>query len=306
MSIPFSNVDYNIFKYLSLILRHKSVTIAAQKAGVTQPAMSHTLKKARLLYDDPLLIMRGKESYLSEKARKLEVYLSQLMIEIEDKILTVGEFDPRTSRRSFTILSNGHFDLTYLPKALAILKDEAPEVSLKTRPFNANQVESLLESSQAQLAFGVSGMNYSFLMQRTLGKDSFLCAMCESHPLANGETLRLEDYLRFPHILVNPRGEGRGVVDEILSSKNKSRNIRLQTSDFTSAVLLLKNSDLILTGPKSFLISAQSQLSIKTYKPPIAIRKFSYKCFWHEKDAKDAGIAWLRTKLCDLMAETNA
>ena len=298
-----NNVDLNIFKQLVLILRHKSLTIAANKAGVTQPAMSHALKKAREIYDDPLLIKRGSEAYLSPKGEMLKYSLHQLISDIQEKILDIEPFDPKTSSRSFTLLASSQFHLVHMSEILGFLEKEAPGIALKTRPFNGDTIEASLAASEAQLAFGVSRQDYTFLMQKKLFREGFLSATCQRHPLANRNKVDLTGYLQYSHILVNLRGEGKGIVDDLLDKKGKKRFIKLQTSDFLNAGFLLPGSHHILTAPASFLLAARKPLNLKTFEPPLKIPQFDFKCFWHEKDSKDEAVCWLRNSIIEIILQ---
>ena len=49
------NVDLNLLVYLNVLIDEKSVSKAANKLALTQPAMSNALKRLRDLFDDPLL-----------------------------------------------------------------------------------------------------------------------------------------------------------------------------------------------------------------------------------------------------------
>lgn len=66
---PFKRINLNLISHLDALLSEKSVSAAAAKVFVSQPAMSASLKQLRELFKDPLLVPGKGEYFLPQKQR---------------------------------------------------------------------------------------------------------------------------------------------------------------------------------------------------------------------------------------------
>src|SRR5689334_11952987 len=64
---PLAAVDLNLLVALHALLEEPSVTRAARRIGLSQPAMSHALGRLRERFDDPLLVRAGKAMALTAR-----------------------------------------------------------------------------------------------------------------------------------------------------------------------------------------------------------------------------------------------
>lgn len=79
---------------LQALLASKSISVAAEKSFVTQPAMSVTLKKLREVFEDPLLVTTGKSSQLTHYAKQLIPKLDKFLDYINSLNIEKKPFDP--------------------------------------------------------------------------------------------------------------------------------------------------------------------------------------------------------------------
>jgi DNA-binding transcriptional LysR family regulator len=88
-----SRVDLNLLVSLAILLEERSVTRAAERLFITQPAMSKTLQRLRDLFDDELFIRSGRELVPTPRALEMQELLPELLGELEG-IVKPREFDP--------------------------------------------------------------------------------------------------------------------------------------------------------------------------------------------------------------------
>ena len=65
-------IDLNLLVYLNTLLKERSVSRAAEKLGITQPAMSNALRRLRDLLGDPILVRTSSGMAPTERATKME------------------------------------------------------------------------------------------------------------------------------------------------------------------------------------------------------------------------------------------
>lgn len=127
--INLANVDLNLLVSLHAVLEERSVTGAADRVGLSQPAMSHALRRIRKLFGDDILIRRGARSVLTPRAQELLGPLRELLYRTSG-LLGGDVFEPETSRRTVTIAMSP--SMTYiLGRAITqLLEEEAPWMGL--------------------------------------------------------------------------------------------------------------------------------------------------------------------------------
>ncbi len=76
-------VDLNLFVTFAVIAEEKSITAAAAKLHLSQPAVSRALKRARLMFQDDLLVRSPNGFELTLRGRKLLDELNQLLPNME-------------------------------------------------------------------------------------------------------------------------------------------------------------------------------------------------------------------------------
>lgn len=300
--IQLRKIDLNLLLALDALLTVGEVGLAAAKMGVTQSAMSHTLRRLRELFDDPLLI-RGKGRMIrTPKAEAMAAPLRKALMELQQVIQLEADFDPETSRRRFCIATNDYGDVTLLSALLAFLTKEAPAVDLKVSHFDPEDSIAPLEAGSIELALCHPLKQAADIHQQGLFVDDFCCITRQPLPSIN-ERVSLDIYLSLPHLRIAPRGELRDPIDRALMEQGAKRRIVLSIPNLSSAPMVVAQSDLILTAPRRCAQAWQRLMPIKIYEPPIELPRFSIAMVWHERFQHDPAHRWLRENLRRLCAD---
>lgn len=125
-----SAVDLNLLVPLHALLEEASVTRAAARVNLSQPAMSHALRRIRRLLGDEVLVGRGPATVLTPRAQQLRAPLRELLHRTA-VLLGEADFDPRTDARQLTVAMTSS-TATVLGAGLArLLEEEAPNLRLR-------------------------------------------------------------------------------------------------------------------------------------------------------------------------------
>jgi len=305
-------IDLNLLVALDALARERNVTKAAERAGVSQSAMSHTLRRLRELFDDPLLVRGRGGMVLTPRAEALAVPLRSGLVSLARTLAEPPAFEPERASRTFRIVSPDLFDALVLPTLLRRLGREAPSVDLAVVPMPKRLSDSL-ETGDVDLAiypvlldpqpFELDTQVDAELQSRTLFRDSFRCFVRNDHPaLAGRRKLTLNAYTRLNHVLVSPGGDGPGVVDRVLDARGLQRRIALRVPHFATALEVIAQSDLVLTAPSS--LSRCSTASTLASRPaPLDIPEHAITMIWHPRFTEDPAHRWLRDVMVDVTAE---
>jgi DNA-binding transcriptional LysR family regulator len=305
-------IDLNLLVALDALARERSVTKAAERTGVTQSAMSHTLRRLRELFDDPLLVRGRGGMVLTPRAEALAVPLRSGLVSLARTLAERPAFEPEHASRTFRIVSPDLFDALVLPTILQRLGHEAPSVDLAVVPMPKRLSDSL-ETGDVDLAiypvlldpepFDLGTQVDAELQSRTLFRDSFRSFLRSDHPAITGRrTLTLKTFTGLKHVLVSPGGEGPGLVDRILHARGLERRIALRVPHFATALEVIAQSDLVLTAPSS--LSRCSTASTLASRPaPLDIPEHAITMIWHPRFTEDPAHRWLRDVMVDVTAE---
>jgi len=302
-------LDLNLLLAFDVLAAERSVTRAAGRLGVTQSAMSHTLRRLRELFDDELLVRVRGGMALTPRAESLVLPIRAGLSTLERALADPLGFDPETSERSFHIAGPDLFELLFLPPLLLRLGGAAGRLSVAMVPRTGQQALEALETGELDLAItnrmldGREPRDEPGLMRRTLLIDDWSCFVRAGHPaLGRGRRkLRLSTFLALPHVMVSTTGRGPGIVDRVLSEQDRTRSVGLRVSHFYAAPVALATSDLVLTAPSS-LGRLVDHLGLVQLKPPIELPRHSVDMTWHRRFTDDPGHRWLREQLVAVTA----
>lgn len=279
-----AGLDLNVLVALDAMLATGSVTQAARTLGVTQSAMSHTLRRARDLLDDPLLVRHGDAMLPTPRAEALRGPLRDALVTL-GRVLHAPSFDPATARRRFRLTAPDLFGLLVLPSICLRLAIEAPGVDLVVLPGAPRDDADLAIVPDQLWAAGPD--RPSEVLQRGVRQDGYAC-------FASGDgRMDLDNYVARPHVVVSPTGEGASPVDDALAALGRSRRVAVRVPSFAEAVALVNATPLLLTAPRA-LARLLDPDRVTTHVLPFTLPRQSLAMRWHARLDADPGHRWFR------------
>jgi len=290
------NVDLGLLASLQALVEERSISRAAERMYLSQPAMSRALDRLQETFGDVLLV-RTKQGYEpTHRALHLYAELEHLLPRLNG-LLRGDNFHPASATDTFRIAATDFATSVLFPAFMARLRRTAPSVSLEIVPWD-DSIFHKLESNAIDLALWVNSAPAEFRTQ-VLFNESFMCLVRNDHPAARG-TLSLERYLSFPHALVNLAQQRQGVIDKALEDKGFERRVRLKIPYFASAAWVIENSDMILTVPRRLARRLVKISRTRMIAPPVELSAFDYIQVWHPRLDSDPAHLWLRQMMASV------
>jgi DNA-binding transcriptional LysR family regulator len=292
-----ASFDLNLLIALRALLRHRGVTRAAVEAGVSQPAMSNTLRRLRRLLDDDLLIRTGKTYELTTRASALLEPLEAALRTIENEVVNTPVFSPAESRRVFTIASSNAAAATVLSGLIKRLSLEAPRTTLRLLPL-VRSPEQLLGDSGVDLVLLPETIRTNLPRER-LYAEEWVCVIDAGNSQV-GDVLELSDLARLPHIVFDM--DGVSVSAELaLQAAVPDRRIQATVSDFLAIPFLLRGTTMIsvLQGRVARLLGEHGM--VRVLRCPVRLPALGVDMVWNPRGANDPAYAWLRKQLVGLV-----
>ncbi len=301
-SVHVEAFDLNLLLAFDALWTERHVTRAARRVGLTQPAMSHALRRLRAQLDDPLFQPTPRGLTATARAHALAPLVAEALALVRRAVEKPRPFSPAALERTFTMGTTDYAELVLLPSLMARLSREAPRLRLAVRPM-VNLGERELLAGEHDLVFGVATPPGDGLRGERLFSDEFVSLLRAGHPLAR-RPLTLRRFVELPHVLVSPQGAGDAAVDVALRERGLARRVVLRIPHFLSAPLVIAETDHVITLPSrvAHAVAAQHRLVVK--KPPLALPGFTLFQFWHARNEDDAAHRWLRALVRESSAQS--
>lgn len=290
------NIDLNLLVVLDALLTEKHVTRTGARLHLSQPAISHSLSKLRVLLDDPILIRQGSEVVLSALAQNLQAPLKEILSQIEILLGKSIDFVPANSHRTFRLAMSDYGAAIVLPKLLRQLRAEAPNTTLVVTQDSRHGMLEQIAQGKIDLALGVFPNLSADISSEVLFEETFSCLLDRSTLPANGQ-LDLDNYLLRPHISVSVDGCSNGEIDRLLRDEGLQRRIAISVPHWRTAPSMISNTDLILTVATRTLDNALLDEELVSLSPPLPIPPFPFVQLWHNRFGEDPAHRWLREQM---------
>ncbi len=290
--------DLNLLVTFDAVMRERSVSRAAQALSLTQPAVSNALNRLRQMLDDPLLVRTRQGMEPTPRALELIAPVPRALNELDNCLSTPVSFEPQTSKQRFVIAATDYVALLLLPKLLKLLELQAPGIEVQIKNFGPGNPEDALDSGEFDFAMG-RFFDVSPRLQKQLWLDESLCCLVrQDHPQIK-KRMSLKQYLDVGHVWVSSN-ERRGMVDRWLQDQGYSRKIVSVIPNYTTAAMVVAETDLALVLPERFAQNFCQLLPVKVLPLPMELGKFEVDIMWHPRHASTPAHQWLRDKLFEV------
>ena len=290
-----AGLDLNLLVALESLLEEASVTGAAQRMALSQPAMSHALKRLRIFLGDPLLVRVGPRMRLTARGEALRQPLKDALSRVQE-VLAKESFDPARSTRTFRLFASDYAADLLLPLLQKRLQEEAPSVSIQLQPGAGNKFDALELSGAVDVAVACVPNSFKGFYQQRLFSDRDACAVGRGHPLAR-RLASCEDFLKARHVAVVGREFTEDPVDTWLREEGQKRNVALSVPYYLQALHVVAQSELIAVIPERLIRAYAGALDIRVLPVPLDPGTFDEYLLHPATSHTDAGCVWLRSVL---------
>ena len=300
--VDLRDIDLNLLVVFNQLLLDRSVSAAADKLGMTQPAVSNALKRLRTALNDELFLRTARGMEPTPYALHLAEPVVYALNAIQTALTTRDSFDPATSTRSFQLAMTDIGEMYFMPPLMVALARLAPQVRVSTVRPNAGTLKEDMESGTVDLALGLLPHLQTGFFQRRLFRHKYVCAFRRDHPLAKAP-MTLKQFVELDHVGVVAANTGHSEVDGLLERAGIKRRMRLVVPHFIAVGHILQSTDLIATLPERFAARCEAPFGLVTSPHPARLPDIAINLFWHAKFNRDPANLWMRQLFVDLFAD---
>ncbi|MDS7594031.1 LysR family transcriptional regulator [Agrobacterium tumefaciens] len=296
--------DLNLLIAFDAMMEEMSVTRAAQRLKIQQPAMSHNIATLRTLFQDELFIRVGQVMKPTARALNLSGPVRQALRQAQAAVLMADEFNPATEQRTFRLGLSSEVELLLLPDLTARLRNIAPGIRILARGGDAQEVESMLDAGVIDLSVGCSYLPDSRHHSEPLYQSSLLC--CFNPQLMNlSSPVSRNDYMAAQHAVISQTDSLHGCVKDALEHAGADLEVVAAAPDFMSILATARSSAVIATVSSRIALRYGPLLGLEVSPVPLALSFPPVAMVWPLHMHTDLGCAWLRQQIREAMLGTN-
>ncbi|MBF7686370.1 LysR family transcriptional regulator [Acinetobacter sp. B10A] len=301
MSNDLRHLDLNLLKTLDALLDERSVTKAAQRLSLTQPAVSSMLTRLRECFDDPLFIRNQRGMKPTIRAQSLALPIKKILCDIDILMQPTG-FDASNAEMEIKVVATDYALKTILIPYIIELRKKAPKIKIAIFSAKSDQIYTLLEEGTVDFALISKDKAHANLYTHDLFDDDYVCAVHKSHAFAHRTHISLDEFCAMDYALVSHDGGSFvGITDASLSALHLKRNVMLSIQGFLALPEVLAKTDLMAVVPYRLI---KCMPDFTTIEPPLSIAGFSKIIAWHERSHRDLAHIWLREELINVVKKT--
>ena len=291
--------DLNLLPIFVALMEERSVTRAAERLGMTQPALSNALSRLRTTLQDQLFIRERYGIQPTPVAVELAPVIAQALARLDDAVLGQQEFDPATAERLLTVAPNGYVELVLIPALVAKLRVVAPGTTLRLIPFNNDLAETGVVSGITALVLGRIVDPPDSLVVQHLFDEGYACVVRAGHPEIASSITRSQ-FERLKHVNVVPPGRLRAGLFQALAQQRLKRDVAISVTNFFAVAEMVAVTDYCATLPGLVCRRLAHDARLKVLSPPADLGTFPVEMAWHVRYRHDPAHRWLRSLISEV------
>jgi LysR family transcriptional activator of mexEF-oprN operon len=295
------DLDLNLLRVFAVVAETGSVTQAAGRLYLTQPAVSAALRRLHDAVGAPLFARLGRGLVLTARGERLLAQVRPHLQALVEAALDPQEFDPMTSDRTFRLGLSDSSEVWLLPALVRALGRAAPRMRLIAIPVQFRTVGAALASGGVDLAITVPDVLPAGIHREPLYRGGFVCLFDPRHVKWRRAPTEA-DYFARDHVIVSYNGDLRGIVEDV---RQRARRVRCSVSTFANLGALLDGSSLVATVPA--LVARQIRAvrpHLRTTALPFPLGGAAIELLWPAAADDDQPGRFLRAQIAEIAKRT--
>jgi DNA-binding transcriptional LysR family regulator len=285
-------LDLNLLAALEALLDERNVTRAANRLGISQPALSARLNRMRDVLGDPLFIPAQRGVIPTQYALELEQPLHAALENLRDVVASQAPFDPMTATQDFSVAASDYVHHIWTSPAICRMREIAPHCRIALHPVDRSTLFKRMEQGEIDLAFLTPEAAPPNLQSRRLLSERYVVIGRKDHPRLQRQ-IDLTTFCALDHVLVSPRGGGfDGVTDIALQALGTKRTVAISVASFLLVPGIIRQSDMIALLPARLV---QNEPGLTVFEPPIIVPGFDILMLWHARSSSHTAQKWFRS-----------
>lgn len=248
------SIDLNLLGVFVVLMNEQNLTHAAENLGMTQPAVSHSLKRLRTLYNDPLF--ERKKGKMQPTQRALEMYplISRVIEEIKGTLPNTNIVKPSELSLEYRVNINNVDNSIFLHTLTQHFLEHAPGVSLIVTTAALHDPALALRNREYDLHVDVLNIEESGCHHAELFRDKIYATANKNHPrLRDLSSITKEQFFAEKHTTLLPKVDTGYVLNKFSKDISIDRDVRYKSESMRDLLQIIQTTDLLCVAPGSLI-----------------------------------------------------
>lgn len=302
MSVNLKNVDLNLLVIFEAVYSTGNISRAAERLGMSQPAVSNALARLRELIDDPLFVRTPRGVDPTVKTREMIGPVREALGLIGRHLDNGPDLDLATYKRIFRVIVVDTLEPIIMPAIMRTIMSEAPDVKIECVQGDAKFAEAI-KAGTIDLACFAFPVDTTDMIVKPIAPADLVVVSRRDHP-AIEKPLDLATFQQLTQIALGRELRGLTSIDRNLTANAIPRRIGYMAAKAWSIPPMVERTDLVAMLPRRFVQEISANFALDIHELPIAMpEQFTYM-MWHANNELDPGHRWLRESMMQA-AQTN-
>ena len=288
--IDYLSLDGHSLRTFLTVIEELSVSRAAERLGVTQSAVSHTLDKLRLALGDELFVRSGRGIAATTRALSLREPVQVLLDDI--KALTdERDFDVSKTKLSFTVATNDFARDFIFPSLVRQTHHQRLDLRIRFVPSGV-PTASMMNENHCDLLITPVPPDGQDIVQVALFEDTLACFYDSKHRDAPST---LEEYLASDRVSVtfSDGQTSAAVLNKTIASRLPPPIVSVP--NFAGLASFIRGTTMIATEIRLMGRCLLAELSSATV--PFDVDTVTMYMVWHRRNHLDPAHRWFREQI---------
>lgn len=293
----FKGLDLNLLVAFDALMATRSVSRSAERLNLSQPAMSAALSRLREYFGDELLQLQGKRMHPTPFADELMPQVRASLLGLETMLSRSPHFDPRTSQRSFKVVTSDYVFASLIVPLVAQLTRDAPGIRIDCTLPHPGTVQELEEGKidiTITPEYVIGGHHLSYMLY----EEPQVVAGWSGNPALADGTITEDAFFAAGHIaVVLGGGQALSYADRTLELMGRNRTIEATVAIFTAVPWLIEGTNRLSVMHARLAQQLQGRFAITSAPMPFEMPAMKQMLSYHPGRKDDAGLTWLRGQI---------
>lgn len=293
--------DLNLLPVFIVLMEERSVTHAAARLGISQPALSNSLNRLRDMLQDPLFVRERYGIKPTKFSEEIAPSIIESLSSLDQIIIGRQHFSPSTSTRQFSIAPNSYAEIILMPKIAALLRECAPSVKVFLTSFANDLAETGVVSGTTDMAVGRIVSPPDNVVVQHLMDDGLACVVRKDHPDI-GDTMSRNQFEKLKHVNVLPTGRLKAGLFQVFENHKLHRELAFSVTHFLAVPEIIATTNLCATLPRLICNQVARDPRLKVVNPPVDLGTFPVEIAWHTRYRNDPAHQWFRKLIIETVS----
>ena len=294
-------LDLRLLEVFEAVFVEKSLTNAAVKLSMSQPAVSQGLARLRAHFGDPLFVRLVGGMEPTPRAKELFGSVSSILKEARESLVAKPAFEAAVNTREFVIATTDLGAAALIPGLIDAVRKSAPHVRIASVSADGRDLAEAMAAGDVDLAIGNFPVLQSGFYQQGLYQETYVLLANPARARADQE-LTLDEFRASRHVLVTAGTSGHfhGEIERRLRALIPPDHVVATLSNFIVAPLVARGSDLLVTVPSRVARIYATLFGLEELAPPFDLPAYPITQYWHARYHHDPGLMWMRRLVHEL------